>query len=42
VGHCILFPSMVTHAHYVSELTSGEKYSLTMWTSRQPNDVAFS
>jgi len=42
VGHCILFPSMVTHAHYVSELTRGEKYSLTMWTSRQPNDVAFS
>lgn len=42
VGHCILFPSMVTHAHYVNELTAGEKYSLTMWTSRQPNDVAFS
>ena len=39
VGHCILFPSDVTHGHYVDELQSGTKYSLTMWTSRHEGDV---
>ena len=39
VGHCILFPSDVTHGHYVDELKSGTKYSLTMWTSRYNGDV---
>ena len=39
VGHCILFPSDVTHGHYVDELQSGTKYSLTMWTSRYEGDV---
>ena len=39
VGHCILFPSDVTHGHYVDELKSGVKYSLTMWTSRYAGDV---
>ncbi len=39
LGHCILFPSAVTHGHYVSPLKSGVKYSLTMWTSRYRGDV---
>jgi hypothetical protein len=39
VGRCILFPSDVTHGHYVPELQSGIKYSLTMWTSRFKGDV---
>lgn len=39
VGHCILFPSALTHGHYVDELKSGVKYSLTMWTSRYHGDV---
>jgi predicted 2-oxoglutarate/Fe(II)-dependent dioxygenase YbiX len=38
VGSCILFPSEVTHGHYVDELKSGVKYSLTMWTSRYVGD----
>ena len=38
VGSCILFPSQVTHGHYVDELKSGVKYSLTMWTSRFVGD----
>ena len=38
-GQCILFPGEVTHGHYVPELLSGVKYSLTMWTSRYPGDV---
>ena len=39
IGKCILFPSMVTHGHYVDELRGGKKYSLTMWTSRYEGDV---
>lgn len=39
VGHCILFPSAVTHGHKVNPLKSGVKYSLTMWTSRYQGDV---
>ena len=39
VGHCILFPSSVTHGHKVEELTAGVKYSLTMWTCRYGGDV---
>ena len=38
-GQCILFPAQVTHGHYVNELKSGVKYSLTMWTSRYKGDV---
>ena len=38
-GQCILFPAQVTHGHYVNELKSGVKYSLTMWTSRYSGDV---
>ena len=39
VGSCILFPAQVTHGHYVDELKSGVKYSLTMWTSRYEGDI---
>lgn len=39
LGHCILFPSAVTHGHKVNPLKSGVKYSLTMWTSRYRGDV---
>lgn len=39
LGHCILFPSAVTHGHEVNSLKSGVKYSLTMWTSRYQGDV---
>jgi hypothetical protein len=38
VGSCLLFPGQVTHGHYVDELKSGVKYSLTMWTSRYVGD----
>ncbi len=38
-GRCILFPSEVTHGHHVTELKSGVKYSLTMWTSRYEGDI---
>lgn len=34
VGKMIIFPGMVTHGHYVDELTSGTKYSATFWTAR--------
>ena len=39
IGHCILFPGQVTHGHECVELTSGVKYSLTIWTSRYEGDV---
>jgi GR25 family glycosyltransferase involved in LPS biosynthesis len=39
VGHCILFPSSVTHGHEVKPLTGGTKYSLTMWTARYGGDI---
>jgi len=34
VGKLLLFPGQVTHGHYVDDLTSGVKYSLTMWSKR--------
>jgi len=34
VGKMILFPGMVTHGHYVDQLTAGTKYSATFWTAR--------
>ena len=34
VGKMVLFPSQVTHGHYVDELKSGTKYSATFWTAR--------
>ena len=39
VGKCILFPGQVTHGHTSTELLSGTKYSLTIWSSRYENDV---
>ena len=39
VGKCLLFPGAVTHGHECTELKSGVKYSLTMWSSRYPGDV---
>ena len=38
VGKCILFPGQVTHGHTSTELLSGTKYSLTIWSSRFEND----
>ena len=39
IGKCILFPGQVTHAHTSTELQSGIKYSLTIWSSRYEGDV---
>ena len=38
VGKCLLFPGQVTHGHTSTELLSGIKYSLTIWSSRYKND----
>ena len=38
IGKCILFPGQVTHPHTSTELLSGTKYSLTIWSSRYDND----
>ena len=38
IGKCILFPGQVTHPHTSTELLSGIKYSLTIWSSRFEND----
>ncbi len=38
VGKCILFPGQVTHKHECTEIKSGVKYSLTMWTNRYVGD----
>ena len=39
IGKCILFPGAVTHGHACTELESGVKYSLTMWSCRYPGDI---
>ena len=39
VGKCILFPGQVTHGHTSTELQSGIKYSLTIWSSRYEGDI---
>ena len=39
VGKCILFPAQVTHPHTSTELRSGVKYSLTIWSSRYKGDI---
>lgn len=39
IGKMLLFPGAVTHGHACTELLSGVKYSLTMWTSRYEGDV---
>ena len=38
VGKCLLFPGQVTHGHQSTELQSGTKYSLTIWSSRYESD----
>jgi len=38
VGRAILFPGQVTHGHECTELLSGVKYSLTMWSKRNDYD----
>ncbi len=38
VGKLLLFPGQVTHGHYVDDLTSGVKYSLTMWSKRYSSE----
>jgi len=32
VGDILIFPGSITHPHRCTELTKGEKYSLTIWT----------
>ena len=39
VGKCLLFPGQVSHPHLSSELESGVKYSLTIWSSRYNGDT---
>ena len=39
VGKCLLFPGQVSHPHLSSELESGVKYSLTIWSSRYKGDT---
>ena len=39
IGKCILFPGQVTHAHTSTELLSGTKYSLTIWSQRYNGDT---
>ena len=39
IGKCILFPGQVTHPHTSTELQSGIKYSLTIWSSRYKGEV---
>jgi len=38
-GDIIIWPGQVTHGHECTPLTSGTKYSLTIWTSRFSGDV---
>ena len=39
VGKCLLFPGQVSHPHLSTELESGVKYSLTIWSSRYNGDT---
>ena len=38
IGKCLLFPGQVSHPHTSTELLSGVKYSLTIWSSRFDKD----
>ena len=31
-GHAVIFPGLITHPHYGSELTKGERYTFVHWT----------
>ena len=42
VGHLVLFPSRVTHVHWVSPVTSGTRYAMTCWIDQanfRPEDA---
>ena len=39
VGSVIIWPGQVTHGHECTEVTSGTKYGLTLWTSRMDGDT---
>ncbi|HAW05862.1 MAG TPA: hypothetical protein DCW83_14340 [Saprospirales bacterium] len=39
VGSVIIWPGQVTHGHECTEVTSGTKYGLTLWTSRMDEDI---
>ena len=32
VGELVMWPASITHPHFCNKLTSGEKYSITVWT----------
>lgn len=38
VGDCLLFPGQLTHGHESTPITSGTKYSLTIWSRRHAGD----
>ena len=38
-GSIVLWPGQVTHGHECTEIISGTKYGLTLWTSRLEGDV---
>lgn len=43
VGHAFVFPGMVTHPHYVDQLTAGQRFTLTGFTIPpiwQGNDIS--
>lgn len=35
IGDIIIWPSKLTHPHYVTQLKSGEKFSLILWTDEK-------
>lgn len=39
IGSMVLWPASVSHPHECTELKSGVKYSLTLWSSREEGDV---
>lgn len=39
IGAMVLWPASVSHPHECTELTSGVKYSLTLWSSREEGDI---
>ena len=38
-GSIVIWPGQVTHGHECTELISGTKYGLTLWTSRLEGEV---
>ena len=37
IGDLIAWPSQITHPHFSTEVTKGEKYSITIWTDVKNN-----